>query len=136
MKPKIFIDTSYVLALFNRDDTYHVAATRWASVLSSRQFLTTHAILLEIGNAFSKVTLRKFGVNILRQFEREDHIAIIPHSPELHEKAMHMYESRPDKEWGLIDCVSFVIMQDHQLTQALTTDTHFQQAGFRALLLE
>jgi predicted nucleic acid-binding protein len=46
------------------------------------------------------------------------------------------YESRTDKEWGLIDCVSFVVMQDNHLTQALTTDTHLKQAGFRALLLE
>jgi predicted nucleic acid-binding protein len=136
MTPTIFIDTSYVLALFNRDDTYHVAAKRWASRHSARQFLTTHAILLEIGNAFSKVNLRQFGVKILRRFEQEEQIAIIPHSPELHEKAMYMYESRSDKEWGLIDCVSFVIMQDHQVAQALTTDAHFQQAGFRALLLE
>ncbi|MCP4402508.1 MAG: type II toxin-antitoxin system VapC family toxin [bacterium] len=136
MRDKIFIDTSYVLALFNQDDSYHAAAKRWAPALFSEQFLTSQAILLEIGNAFSKITLRKSGVGILRRFEQDEHIEIIPHSPELHEKAMQMYESRMDKEWGLIDCVSFVIMQNNHVTQALTSDSHFKQAGFRALLLE
>ncbi|MCP4397725.1 MAG: type II toxin-antitoxin system VapC family toxin [bacterium] len=117
MRNRIFIDTSYVLALFNQDDNYHAAAKRWASALFSEQFLTSHAILLEIGNAFSKITLRKSGVGILRRFEQDDHIEIIPHSPELHEKAMQMYESRMDKEWGLIYCVSFVIMQDNYITR-------------------
>lgn len=136
MTSKIFIDTAYVLALFNRDDQYHETAKHWAPLLAAERFLTTHAILLEIGNAFSKVSLRQDGVSILRRFEHDEHITIIPHSSKLHEQAMQMYESRPDKEWGLIDCVSFVIMHAYHITCALTTDTHFQQAGFRALLLE
>ncbi|MFM5956954.1 MAG: PIN domain-containing protein, partial [Dolichospermum sp.] len=41
---------------------------------------------------------------------------------------------REDKEWGLVDCISFIVMQDRGITDALTADTHFQQAGFRALL--
>ena len=42
--------------------------------------------------------------------------------------------ARMDKEWGLTDCVSFVVMQERNLTQALTTDRHFSQAGFADLL--
>ena len=72
----------------------------------------------------------------LRRFEQDEQIEIIPHSIELHENAMQMYESRMDQEWGLIDCVSFVFMQDNYATQALTSDKHFKQAGFRALLLK
>lgn len=45
-----------------------------------------------------------------------------------------MYRDRVDKEWGLIDCMSFVVMNDNDLTEALTADKHFQQAGFNALL--
>ncbi|MFM6264927.1 MAG: PIN domain-containing protein, partial [Dolichospermum sp.] len=41
---------------------------------------------------------------------------------------------REDKEWGLVDCISFIVMQDRGISDALTTDIHFQQAGFRALL--
>jgi uncharacterized protein len=47
-----------------------------------------------------------------------------------------IYNSRSDKDWGLTDCTSFVVMSERNLTEALTTDSHFQQAGFRALLIE
>jgi predicted nucleic acid-binding protein len=49
-------------------------------------------------------------------------------------RAIDFYHSRKDKEWGLTDCISFIVMEDHGLTEALTTDEHFQQAGFGALL--
>jgi predicted nucleic acid-binding protein len=49
---------------------------------------------------------------------------------------VQFYSQRLDKEWGLTDCVSFIVMQDRKITEALTTDEHFEQAGFRALLLE
>jgi len=49
-------------------------------------------------------------------------------------RAIDFYRGREDKEWGLTDCISFIVMEDHGLTDALTTDEHFQQAGFRALL--
>jgi predicted nucleic acid-binding protein len=57
-------------------------------------------------------------------------------SEDLYERAFRFYQSRQDKEWGITDCISFVIMQDRGLTEALTTDENFQQAGFRALLKE
>jgi len=55
---------------------------------------------------------------------------------ELFDQAVTLYAARMDKEWGVTDCISFVVMQERGLTAALTTDAHFQQAGFQALLLE
>lgn len=49
-------------------------------------------------------------------------------------RGFHLFESRPDKHWSLTDCTSFVIMEEHGMTEALTADHHFQQAGFTALL--
>jgi uncharacterized protein len=57
-------------------------------------------------------------------------------SGSLFERGMEVFRQRPDKSWSLTDCLSFVLMQDQQLTDALTCDHHFVQAGFRALLLE
>ena len=60
----------------------------------------------------------------------------MPLSEDLYQKGMTMFVKRADKDWGLIDCISFVVMQEHEITEALTTDTHFQKAGFRALMRE
>jgi len=49
---------------------------------------------------------------------------------------LELYARRPDKSWSLTDCISFVVMTDRGLTEALTGDHHFEQAGFRALLRE
>ena len=57
-------------------------------------------------------------------------------SEELYDRAFQLYQERRDKEWGITGCVSFVVMKDRRLTSALTTDVHYQQAGFRALLRE
>lgn len=61
---------------------------------------------------------------------------IIPLSAELYTRALQMYRERPHKEWGLTDCVPFNVMEDRGMSEALTTDGHFQQAGFRVLLRE
>lgn len=61
-------------------------------------------------------------------------IEIIGLSTDLYAEAFALYRGRPDKEWGLIDCASFVAMNARRMTAALTADEHFEQAGFRALL--
>jgi uncharacterized protein len=49
---------------------------------------------------------------------------------------LELFRNRPDKEWGLVDCISFVVMTEKGIAQALTADQHFNQAGFKALLLQ
>jgi len=61
---------------------------------------------------------------------------VVPATTALLEQASALYEARADKEWGLTDCASFVVMQREGITQALTADRHFQQAGFEALLVD
>ena len=133
---RIFIDTSFIIALYNIDDEYHKKAVNILPEIENAQFILTHAIILEIGNAFANIKLRKIGIEILKRLEADKQNLIIPYSSEIHKQAMVLYESRPDKNWGLTDCVSFVVMKKYGITKALTTDKHFQQAGFKALLLE
>ena len=92
--------------------------------------------MLEIGNALAKVRYRAAAIELLDSIEEDPNIEIIPLSEEFYERAIELYRQRQDKEWGITDCISFTVMEDHKLTKALTTDDHFQQAGFRALLLE
>ena len=55
-------------------------------------------------------------------------------SEQLYHRAFELFKQRPDKAWGLVDCISFIVMQDRGITEALTADEHFRQAGFTPLL--
>jgi predicted nucleic acid-binding protein len=59
---------------------------------------------------------------------------VVPASRESLDNALEMYHEHADKEWTLTDCVSFIVMRERELTEALTQDHHFEQAGFVALL--
>lgn len=61
-------------------------------------------------------------------------IEILTPDPGLFDRGLALFARRPDKAWSLTDCISFVVMADRGLTEALTGDHHFEQAGFRALL--
>ena len=50
------------------------------------------------------------------------------------ERALKLYAERADKAWGLVDCASFIVMSEQRISEAFTTDRHFEQAGFRCLL--
>lgn len=92
--------------------------------------------MLEIGNALSKVRYRRAAIALLDALEADPRVAVVPLSEELFARAVHLFRQRQDKEWGLVDCVSFVVMDDHDIGDALTTDLHFRQAGYTVLLHE
>src|SRR5437868_6794472 len=129
----VFVDTLYVIALTNRRDQYHDRAGRLAEEYESAQLITTDAVLLEIGNALAR-GFKDAAIAVIERFLSADNLRIARLTPELFERAFDLYRSHRDKEWGLIDCVSFVVMRDEGVTDALTVDQHFIQAGFRALM--
>src|SRR5947209_193708 len=133
---RVFLDTSYAIALSAPNDAHHQRAAELAEQLEAArtQFVTTRAILLEIGNALAKLRYRQAAVSLLSALEHDPNVEIVPLTDELYQQAFELYRSRPDKEWGLIDCLSFVVMDERKLTDALTVDDHFRQAGFRVLL--
>jgi predicted nucleic acid-binding protein len=98
--------------------------------------VTTRAVILEIGNSLSRLRYRSRGVALLEFLETDPRVEIVPVSEDLYQKGFEIFRSRHDKEWSLVDCMSFVVMQDRGIQDSLTTDDHFRQAGFRALLLE
>jgi uncharacterized protein len=61
-------------------------------------------------------------------------VKIIKANDALFQAGMNLYRNRPDKGWSLTDCISFVVMREHAVQEALTGDHHFEQAGFTALL--
>ena len=138
MKAEVFLDTAYAIALSATTDLSHERAIRLADQLEIAEIrlVTTRAVILEIGNALSKQRYRHAAIQLLNSLETDSHVEIVPLSEQIFRKAFQLYRERSDKEWGLTDCVSFVVMHDRGITEALTTDEHFQQAGFQALLKE
>jgi uncharacterized protein len=131
-----FLDTSFAIALSNARDQNHSQAMQLANQLEKNrtQLVTTQAILLEIGNAMSKLRYRAAAIQLLESLESDPNVEVVLLDHKLYGAALTLFKQRQDKEWGLIDCVSFIVMQDRGITDALTADEHFCQAGFRALL--
>lgn len=138
MANEVFLDAAFAIALASPKDEFHALAIVWAERLkkSKMRLVTTRAVWLEIGNALAKFKHRQAATKLLRSIQNDAQIEIAPLSEELCQRAFQLYQERRDKEWGLTDCVSFVVMQERAINLALTTDEHFQQAGFRALLRE
>jgi uncharacterized protein len=133
---EVFLDTSYAIALSSPRDQFHERAALLATILETEatKLVTTRAILLEIGNALAEPRYRQAAIHLLNALESDGQVEITELSDLHYEKAFQLYQTRLDKAWGLTDCISFIVMKERRLTEALTADKHFEQAGFRALL--
>ncbi len=129
----IFADTSYFLALVNPGDVWHATA-RGMSAALAEPLLSTDWVLAELTDAMSKGRNRATVVSFLRMLRWRKEVTLIAASRELFDRGLELFANRPDKEWSLTDCTSFVIMEDHGVRSALTADHHFEQAGFEVLL--
>lgn len=131
LKP-IFVDTGFVIALINEEDTHHAEARILSERYKNMPFITTDAILLEIGNALAK-NFKAKGAQLIHYFQDSSDVTVVHLNSVLFNRALAFYESYHDKTWGLVYCVSFVVMREMDLTDALTFDRHFIQAGFQQL---
>lgn len=133
---EVFLDTSFAIALASPTDEYHQRAEEIAVEVGLRKtrLVTTRAILLEIGNGLASLRYRAEAVRVLSSLETSPGVEVLPMSEDLYQRGFDLFRRRPDKEWGLVDCISFQVMQERGITESLTTDGHFEQAGFRALL--
>lgn len=134
----VFLDSAYINAVINTRDQWHEAAVRWERKLAAdrRQLITPEFVLVEIADGLAAVRFRIQAAQVIAALQASPLVEIISASSELFTAAFELYRSRPDKDCGLTDCASFIAMRGRALSQALTTDEHFRQAGFRALLLE
>lgn len=132
----LFADASYWIALVNPKDSLHEKAKSMSTKLVAVRIVTSEMVLTEVLNDFSErgEYLRKAAVIMVEQLRNDSEIAIVPQSSLQFQEAFVLYAKRNDKDWSHTDCASFHAMKREGITEALTYDRHFEQAGFQALL--
>lgn len=137
-KAELFLDASYAIALSVSNDPNHKKALLLADDVEANftRLVTTRAVVLEIGNALSRQRYRKAAGELMQSLEEDPRVEVTEITSALYVSGLQLYRERGDKDWGITDCISFVVMKDRGLVSALTADDHFRQAGFRALLKE
>jgi len=130
----IFGDTYYFLAVGNERDQGHQRAVQYAASYTG-QTVTTEWVLTEVADALSSPAQRMRFVDLLDLIKDDESWLVVDASHDLFQRGVALFSHRPDKDWSLTDCISFVVMQEHGITEALTADQHFEQAGFVPLLV-
>lgn len=128
-----FADTYFFLALLGGD-----AAEQRRAVEATRDrrgaLVTTSWVLCEVANFLHRARDRAGFVRLWEDLRADAGVRVAGPDRQLFLDGVALYASRPDKDWSLTDCISFIVMRQEGLAEALTADHHFEQAGFVALL--
>jgi predicted nucleic acid-binding protein len=130
---RTFADTFFFLAFLSPSDQWHDKATALMERYAG-QLLTTEWVLVELADAMADPRDRRACTDFIHALKTDPDVRIERSSPMLFDEGLHLFNSRLDKEWSLTDCISFVLMEQESVREALTGDHHFEQAGFVALL--
>ena len=120
----VFADAGYWIAILDPSDELHQRAQLVTGQLGCRRIVTSEMVLVEFLNAMSK----------LGEHDRRLAVGTVPQTSQRFAAAIRLYSERPDQQWSLTDCASFLIMEERGIREALAYDRDFVQAGYRALL--
>ncbi len=132
----LFADAFFFIALLSKRDRAHESSRAYLDPRILRPLLTTAWVLTEVADALAQPRQRPAVIGLFVLLQDQPAVEVLPPNPEPFQKGYDLYTRRPDKAWSLTDCISFVVMTERGITDALTGDHHFEQAGFRALLRE
>jgi uncharacterized protein len=132
----VFADAGYWIALFNPRDQLHAKALSVSTTLQGWSIVTSQMVLTEFLNHYAALgqPFRQRAVQVVRSLQDNVDVEVIPQTDAQFAAALTLYAQRPDKEWGITDCASFLTMQERGITEALAHDDHFYQVGFIPLL--
>lgn len=129
----MFLDTSGLLCLLNQLEPKHQQARELFA--SARTYLVHDHILTElVALAHSRSFARKPTLELIEFLLATPKVTTMFVDRDLLLQAISLLEARPDTTYSLCDAVSFVLMRQQDETDALTSDKHFEQEGFRRLL--
>ena len=129
----VFADAFYFVARLNGRDQHHGRVLAFSRDFRA-SILTTDWVLMEVADALAKSECRLRVREFVLHLRQAAACEIVPASRELFDRALELYHQHADKEWTLTDCSSVLVMRERGLTDVLTADRHFEQAGFNALL--
>ena len=133
---RLLLDSTFIAGLINSRDQLHLQAKDFLQLVEiAAEVVITEAVLIEVGNLLHSVQHRQRAAEFIDACYGTTNVTIVSVDTQLLRKAVDFYRLHQDKDWGLTDCISFVVMKEHGLVIAMTADAHFQQAGFRALML-
>jgi predicted nucleic acid-binding protein len=131
--PRVFLDTSYLLALELANDQNHpVAQTHWQQVIAtSLDFVTTSYVFDEVVTYFNSRNHHAKAVQIGDRLLLSSSVQFTHVDEVLFYLGWEYFRQHQDKRYSLTDSISFVVMQQHSIQIAYTFDHHFVQAGFQ-----
>lgn len=130
---EVFADAFFYIALLNPKDGFNARAVQTAARLN-RRVVTTSWVLTEVADAFAQPRLRSVAHDFLQMTLKNPRTDVIS-GESWFQAGLDLYGARPDKSWSLTDCISFAVMRQRGVSDALTGDHHFVQAGLNALFL-
>lgn len=128
----VFMDTYGLIGWINTRDASHQRVKSYLDCYSGH-IVTTEWVLLEFADAFSQSNTKPYAIEAIKRIHRLPMFVVVGFDPAVYQAGFDLYESRSDKDWSLTDCISFAVMAQRELFEALTADHHFAQAGFRAV---
>jgi predicted nucleic acid-binding protein len=131
--PEAFGDTYFWIAFLNPRDTHHARAVQLFRTPDLR-IVVTAWVMAELADGLAARAGRRRFAPFLARCRANPHIDFIDASQTLFDEGVALYDQRPDKHWSLTDCTSFAVMRARGITEALTGDHHFEQAGFVAMM--
>jgi len=134
--PDILVDTAGFLSLWDASDQYHKRAVQVQAELSRKagRFLTTDYIVDETATLLLVRHSHAAAADFLQTVLASQSLLIQWIDSDRFQRAARFFDQHDDKQWSFTDCVSFILMHELKLTDCFTTDHHFRQAGFNALL--
>jgi predicted nucleic acid-binding protein len=134
----LFVDTSGWGNLVDRSQPFHTLAATLYRLARQQNYsiLTTNYIIAElVALLTSPLRLTRLQIiTFIQSLKQSPYINILHIDAATDAQAWQLLISREDKNWSLVDCSSFVVMRQRNITEALTNDTHFEQAGLVRLL--
>jgi len=128
-----FADAFFFIAVLVDTDRAHAPARQIIQLLKN-QIITTQWCVIEAVDALCAPTSRTRVIQFFESLASHPLITILPADQPQFDRGWRLYSQRGDKYWSLTDCISFEVMREHGMSEALTGDHHFEQAGFTALL--